>query len=369
MRIIMLKPTDHFHGSDLEKIEAIYHIKKEDITSFSANVNPLGISPLLRQELANNIDAITTYPDREYNSLRGAISEYIDIPMKDIAVGNGSTELISLFMKLIKPKKALILGPTYSEYERELSLCGSSVLYHRLKESEAFKLNLAALEQQLNHNIDLLVICNPNNPTSQAIKTDTMRDILDLCKQYGIYVLVDETYVEFAPNYEEITAVNFTGYYSNLIILRGISKFFAAPGLRLGYAICGNEDLLKELNQLKNPWTINSLAAIAGEIMFRDEDYIKKSRDYINKEREYVLSAISNFSHAKYYEPMGNFILIKILDQVTTSSQLFDTCMKQGLMIRDCSSFPFLDNSYIRFCFMSHEKNEELLHILKQALQ
>ena len=103
--------------------------------------------------------------------------------------------------------------------------------------------------------------------------------------------------------------------------------------------------------------------------MFRDEDYIKKSRDYINRERDYVISVVSQFTHAKYYEPMGNFILIKLLDQVTTSSQLFDTCMKEGLMIRDCSSFPFLDNSYIRFCFMSHEKNEELLHILKQELQ
>ena len=118
----MLKHKDHFHGSDLEKIEEIYHIKKEDITSFSANVNPLGISPLLRDTLAKHVDAITSYPDREYTQLRKSICAYTGANFENIIVGNGSTELISLFIQTTHPKKALILGPTYSEYEREISL-------------------------------------------------------------------------------------------------------------------------------------------------------------------------------------------------------------------------------------------------------
>lgn len=114
----MIQHKEHFHGSDLEKIEQIYGIKKEEITSFSANVNPLGISPLLRKTLADHIDAISTYPDREYTSLRRCLSAYTGASPDHIIVGNGSTELISLFIQITHPKKALILGPTYSEYER-----------------------------------------------------------------------------------------------------------------------------------------------------------------------------------------------------------------------------------------------------------
>ena len=271
----MIEHKEHFHGSDLEKIEAIYGIKKEDITSFSANVNPLGISYKLRNELASHIDAITSYPDREYTSLRKCIGDYVNTDYRNILVGNGSTELISLVIQITKPQKALIVGPTYSEYEHEVALEGGRSHYFRLKESDDFNLNIDSLQEALTPDIDLLVICNPNNPTSSQIKRSTMRTILDTCKEKGIFVMVDETYVEFSENYDEITSIPLTEYYNNIIILRGISKFFAAPGLRLGYAICGNRQLLKEIDSRKNPRTINSLAAIAGEIMFQDTEYIE----------------------------------------------------------------------------------------------
>ena len=129
----MIKHKDHFHGSDLEKIEKIYGIKKEDIISFSANVNPLGISTKLKEGIKEHIDCITTYPDREYASLRKCIADYCGCEAESVIVGNGSTELISLFVKIENPKKALILGPTYSEYEREISLVGGKTIYYPLK--------------------------------------------------------------------------------------------------------------------------------------------------------------------------------------------------------------------------------------------
>ena len=200
----MIKHKDHFHGSDLEKIESIYGIKKEDIISFSANVNPLGVSSLLHASLSEKIDAITTYPDREYTSLRKCIAEYCHTDYENIIVGNGSTELISLFIQIEHPKKALVIGPTYSEYEREISLGGGTTLYYPLKEKDDFQLDVEDFVSHLNEDIDLLVICNPNNPTSSCITRKEMRRILDVCKQYDIYVMVDETYVEFANNMTEI---------------------------------------------------------------------------------------------------------------------------------------------------------------------
>ena len=363
----MLKHRDHFHGSDLEKIEKIYGIKKEDITSFSANVNPLGISPRLREELAGHVDAIMTYPDREYTSLRRCIASYCHTEYENIIVGNGSTELISLFIQVEHPKKALIIGPTYSEYERSVSLEGGISLYFPLREKDDFQLNTDVLIDKLNESIDLMILCNPNNPTSSAIGRRQMRKILDACMEYGIFLMVDETYVEFAENYEEITAVPLTAYYNNLIILRGTSKFFAAPGLRLGYAVTGNKDLLDYINTQKNPWMINSLAVVAGEIMFRDTEYMERTKKLIGTERSRMYEAMLAHPDFKPYPASANFILVRLINEALTSEYLFDRAIRRGLMIRDCSTFPFLNNHYIRFCVMNPEKNDELLECLMTA--
>ena len=365
---IMLKHKDHFHGSDLEKIEEIYHIKKEDITSFSANVNPLGISPLLRETLAKHVDAITNYPDRDYTQLRKSICAYTGANFENIIVGNGSTELISLFIQTTHPKKALILGPPYSEYEREISLEGGHTLYYPLKEENNFQMDVEDFCRQLNDSLDLLVLCNPNNPTSTAVARKDMRKILDCALQHGISVMVDETYEEFTPEGSKISSIPLTNNYNNLIVLRGISKFFAAPGLRLGYAVTGNPDLLKYINTKKNPWTINSLAEIAGCIMFSDKDYIDKTKALITGERQRMYETLSSWKTVKVYPSCTNFLLIRILREDVTSDMVFDHCIRKGLMIRDCATFPFLDSSYIRFCVMSPEKNDELLEAFREVL-
>lgn len=356
----MIKHKDHFHGSDLEKIESIYGIKKENITSFSANVNPLGISQKLKEELSTHIDCITTYPDREYCNLRKCMANYVGTEPENIIVGNGSTELISLFIQIEHPRKALILGPTYSEYEREVALGGGTTLYYPLKEENSFRLDTDHFTSKLDDSLDLLILCNPNNPTSSCISLDDMRKILDVCKEHDIYVMVDETYIEFVDDVAHTSAVPLTAYYNNIIILRGTSKFFAAPGLRLGYAITGNEDLLRNMNQRKNPWTINSLAVIAGELMFQDKDYIAATRDLVLSERQRMYELFQESERFRPYKPTANFMLLRIMDDDLTSQDLFDRAIREGMMIRDCSTFPFLNDKFIRFCFMKPEDNDRL---------
>lgn len=365
----MIQHSDHFHGSDLEKIEKLYGIKKEEITSFSANVNPLGLSDKLRNTLAEHLDVITGYPDREYTALRKVIAGYCGCEYEHILVGNGSTELISLFILLKHPKKALIVGPTYSEYEREVSLGSGTSLYFPLQEKNGFALDYDELAQQLHESIDLLIICNPNNPTSTSVTRSTMRHILDICKQHDIFVMVDETYIEFTDNYNEVNSIPLTGYYNNIIIIRGISKFFAAPGLRLGYAITGNTDLIKEINSKKDPWTINSLAEIAGQLMFTDTDYINASRDLIRSERKRVTGLLRSIEGLKVYEPAANFVLVKIERDDINADILFDACIREKMMIRNCCTFPFLDNKYFRICFMSPKMNDKLISVIRKTLR
>ncbi|MFW6015438.1 MAG: pyridoxal phosphate-dependent aminotransferase [bacterium] len=363
-----MSSISQFHGSDLEKIAQAYNKSKDKIINYSSNINPLGVSTLLKDSLSSQIDAISSYPDREYVNLKTSIANYSGADINHIIVGNGTTELISLVMKIRKPKKALIIGPTYSEYEREITLGGGSSFYYSLGEENDFIINVDSLKEQLNQQMDLLVICNPNNPTSTAITQNNMRTILDHCKKYNIFVLIDETYVEFTKNMSNNTAVPLTEYYNNLIILRGVSKFFSAPGLRLGYGVCSHQDLLKEMNSQKNPWTINTLASIAGEIMFNDINYINKTKDLIFTERERIYNKLSKLKSVKVIKPIANFMLIKLLNEELTSTIIFEKLINKNLMIRDCSSFPFLNNRYFRFCFLLPEQNDILLNELNNIL-
>ena len=236
-----------FHGSDIEKICDHYHLKKENIINFAANVNPLGLSPGIKKELSANLDLLSSYPDRNYTSLRNTISEYCSIPADYILPGNGSSELISLLIQERAPKHTLILGPTYSEYSRELAFSGSTQEYYHLQESKDFFPDIDDLCRTLENGYDFLILCNPNNPTSSAILQKDMKKLLTFCKQKNIFVMIDETYVEFAPDISDVTAVPLTREFDNLMILRGVSKFFAAPGMRLGYGISGNKAFLSKM--------------------------------------------------------------------------------------------------------------------------
>lgn len=364
----MLKPADHFHGSDLEKIEQFYGISKEDIIGFGANVNPLGVPGLLKEKLAGRLDVISSYPDREYKKLRQAMGNYCHADSHNIIPGNGSTELISLIIRLRRPQKALILGPTYSEYEREIRMAGGVCRYFPLQESDDFILDEKALIDSLKEDTDMLILCNPNNPTSSAVPVPQMEAVVKACRKSDIFVMIDETYAEFAPDGEEITAVPLTAQYQNLVILRGVSKFFAAPGLRLGYAVTGNAALREELSKRQNPWTVSSLADEAGQLLFSDTVYIRRTKELIDGQRKHIVEALSSMGGIKAYPPHANFILVR-LTEGQTAHQLFETAIRRGLMIRDCSDFPFLDDAYFRFCFMMPADNDRLLACIREFLR
>lgn len=367
----MTEIKEHFHGSDLEKIERFFGIPKEQITGFGANVNPLGVSPKMRRKLADSIGVITSYPDPDYKNLREQIAAYTGCLPEQILPGNGCTELISLFIQLLDPKGgvALIVAPTYSEYEREVRLAGGSVSYYALKETDGFQLNIDEFCQILASGPRLCILCNPNNPTSTAVEPDRMRRILECCRSHGVFLIIDETYAEFAPDDVSVSSVELLKEYDNFVILRGISKFFAAPGLRLGYAMTANLPLLARVKERQNPWTLNSLADAAGALMFSDTDYIRKTRHLISSERERIYRELMGWKQVKVYKPYANFILVRILKEGITSCDVFVHAIKKGLMLRDCSSFPGLeDGTFFRFCFLMPEQNDALLDCLREIL-
>lgn len=360
--------ANHFHGSDIEKIANLYKLSKYNIVNYSSNVNPLGISPLLKTKLKSNLDIISTYPDRDYTKLKSSIACYTNTKEQFIVVGNGATELISLTMQTIKPHNSIIIAPTYSEYEREIKHYNGFINYFLLKEQNNFNLDFIELIQQLTSSIDLLVICNPNNPTSSGIKYQILYDIVKHCKKNNIFVVIDETYIEFTKDVLQYSSVSICNNFDNIIVIRGVSKFFASPGLRLGYAICSNPNLLNYINNSRNPWSINSIASYAGEIMFDDISYIQNTKTLIEQERNKIYKKLSSFNTIKVFEPIANFILLKLLKKDLTALSVFEHLIKENLMIRNCSNFIGLDNNYIRFCFLLPKQNDILLNELYKLI-
>ena len=364
-----MKKNAEFHGSDIEEVSSYYNIPKDSIVCFGANVNSLGLSANVKEKLAANLDLITRYPDRNYTSLKETIAEYCGIHSENIIVGNGSTELISLLIQTRRPKSALLVAPTYSEYGRELSLIGGKESYYSLKKENAFKLDIDDFCKTIESGHDLVILCNPNNPTSSALTTDEIEIILKTCKKCNSFLMIDETYVEFAPEISRISAMSLIDRWDNLMILRGISKFYAAPGLRFGYGATSNLEFLEHLKTFQNPWSLNHLAAFAGEEMFKDHDYFNKTRNLILSERERIQSELQKIPMIKIYPALANFFLIELLCSDTTSKDLFEFFIRQGLMIRDCSSFKELDGEFFRFCIMSPEDNTRLLDQLKSFIE
>lgn len=357
------------HGSDLELIAQKYKLPKDSIINFAGNVNPYGLSSSVKSNLKHSLDCISQYPDPSYTELKANLSSYLTIPAHNILVGNGTTELISLAIKQQQAKKALILGPTYSEYKRELNLASCALDEYLLNHEDDFTLDLDDLFQTLDHGYDFLILCNPNNPTGKAFRKDVLHDLLKYCMKKQIFIMVDETYIEFSSNYKEIESITLTNEYHNLLVLRGFSKFFAAPGLRLGYGVCSNQNLIHNIMEQQNPWSINSIAEIAPKYLLTDHNYIQDTQELINSERTRIYKHFLNSKLFYCYQTESNFFLLKILADGYSSSSIFEECIKYGLFLRDCSSFFNGNGEFIRFCILKKEDNDKLLKVLTNLEQ
>ncbi len=359
----------HQHGGDLDGIRRDYGIPKEEIIDFSGNINPLGFPPKAKAALRENLDLISVYPDKKYKALKAAIGSYTGADPAHIVVGNGSTELISTYIQTVGAKKALIIGPAYSEYEREVALSGGAYEYFPLREEQDFRPDMDALLAALTPDVGLLIACNPNNPTGTAIRCEQMRRILTHCKKIGAAVMIDETYIEFSDIRAELSAIPLAAEFENLFVIRGTSKFFAAPGLRLGYGISSDPAFLDHLKEKQDPWSVNSLADFAGGLIFSDTEFHQQTQRLISEERKKAFAELSAWKNLKAYPSEANFILLRLKTDRITAHELFEKCIRKKMLIRDASSFTFLDESYLRFCILLPEQNAALLRELKQWIE
>lgn len=351
------------HGGNIYKIGKQFNISKDDIIDFSSNISPLGVSETLKKEIIDNIDMLRNYPDPEYFDLRKAVADYNGTDSENILVGNGATELIFLFARSLKFRTALIAAPAFAEYAMALGRAGTKIDYFKLEEAEEFVLDIDHLKKSLEKSYSLLVLCNPNNPTSGFVDSRKMEDIIKTAGKHGTAVLLDESFIEFVDR--KLIASNTKAFagYDNLFILRSLTKFFAIPGLRLGYAVIFDGDIRSKLNKNSEPWTVNLFADLAGRILLKDETYIENTIRTVNDERKFLSDGISNIKWLKVYKPYANFLMFKILNSLT-SPGLKTELLKQKMLIRDASNFKFLNDKFVRIAVKDRQSNELLINKL-----
>ena len=350
------------HGANLYDLSSKYGFSKDEFMDFSSNINPFGTSNKAKEYIINNINMVSMYPDPEYINLKKSISTYCNCLEENIVLGSGATELISSFIKTIKPNKTLLLSPAYSEYEKELNKINSEIVKYFSKEENNFVIDAEELVNSINEgNYDLTIICNPNNPTGFAFTREQVEYIL---KNTNCYVMIDETYIEFTET-RIYSSTKLVDDYNKLFVIRGTSKFFSTPGIRLGYGLIGDKNVKEAINKNLDLWNINIIASSMGEIMFLDNMFISNTIDAMLRERDYLTKSLNEIDDLTVYPSKGNFILCKIDSKKLTAGELREKLIPKKIIIRDCASFDGLSEYYFRVCILKPEENRLLIKNLK----
>ncbi len=354
------------HGGDLEKVAYKFGLSPENIVDFSANINFLGSPSSLRETIINSLNKMESYPEIDAAGVSKAISNYYGIDSSEILCGNGASELIYALVQALKSGRILIPCPTFSEYEGGVRGAGLEPDYLYLKEAEFFypspDLIIPSLPQE-----GLLFLCNPNNPTGGLVQKKDLLTILKEAEKLKTVVMIDESFMDFVEEEEKYSFLRDKDMPENLIILRSLTKFFALPGLRLGF-LRATQNVKEKILLSLPPWNVNALAQEGGKVIFTYNKYIKDCRKVINKEKEYFYNEIKKIQGLLPYPPGANYLFIKV-QKGPNSKELQEIAGKRGAYIRDCASFRGLDKSFIRVAVRKREDNVFLIKILKDIFE
>jgi len=364
----MIQPTPQdppAHGGNLAEIARAFGLDEQRLIDFSASINPLGPPDSIRRVVEGGAQLLLHYPDPECKDLTDALAEQHRCAPASILVGNGSNEIIYLLCQLLRPESALVVHPTFSEYERALS--GVSCCVRRLlaTEDSGFAHPLPELRGQ-GDGVDVMVVCNPNNPTGVLAPRAGILDVARSLPQS--LVVVDEAFVDFLPACGEASCVGAVEASGNVIVLRSLTKFYAMPGLRLGYAV-GPPELIERLRRFKEPWSVNALAQEAGLAAIGEHGYAKRTRELVAAERAKLIEGLNSIAHLQPFPSSANFILVKIDKPEQTGDQLRLALIPKGIVIRHCSNFPGLGPDSFRVAVRGAEENRALVKGLRAALE
>ncbi len=348
----MVLNNDYGHGGD------VYHNRVR--LDFSANVNPLGTPPAVIDAVAESAKHLAAYPDPYCGRLREKLAAVHGVDAGDIVCGNGAAELIFQFAAALRPRKALLPVPSFSEYESAMESVGCETRYYALSRADGFAVT-EALPAEITEETDALLLCTPNNPTGRSVAPELLERILARCRQTGTWLLLDECFLDLTDAGAEKSVIPALREGDRCFVLRAFTKLYGMAGARLGYAICRNRDFLAALCRTAQPWNVSAPAQAAGEAALECRDFVAQTLALIAEEKAYLLRELRALG-IEVLPGDANFLMLSGVPG------LYDRLLKEyGILIRSCANYRGLDEGDCRIAVRTRAENEQLIAALREV--
>ena len=327
---------------------------------FSANTNPFGTPEGVIRAVQAALPEMHRYPDPYCRSLVDAIANFEDVDKNFILCGSGAAELIYAYCAAVHPKTALELAPTFSEYALGLNRVGCSVKHYYLTPDNDFRLDEHFLYHLEDTTPEAVFLCNPNNPTGALIAPELLKKILDFCKKSNTTLFIDECFLDLSDNGQSMKA--YLQDNPNLFLLKAFTKSYGMAGIRLGYCLCSDGELLKAMAMEVQPWNVSSLAQAAGIAALRESGFLQKTKELIGVERPWLQRKLESFGF--WVCPSSvNYLLFQ------GPTDLHQKLKEKGIAIRNCDNYPGLTQGWYRIAVRRHEENLMLIAAIDKILK
>jgi threonine-phosphate decarboxylase len=350
------------HGGNIYAASRDLRCQPASMLDFSASINPLGMAPGAVQVVQASLELATHYPDPDCYELKQALGRFHGIDPECVCIGNGSTELIFLLPKTLALRRALIPGPTFSEYAAAMRAVGGEVSMLLAPPEEEFRIRLSQVAAALQRSLDCVWLCNPNNPTGQLWTKAQVLELWKKARRVGASLIVDEAFIDYC---EADSVVSEATSRAGLLVLRSFTKFYGMPGLRVGYLVA-EPTVIRRIEAMRLPWSVNNLAQVAAIASLNETSYAVRSRQLIIEERPRLAAALAGQGWVPC-PSSANFLLVR-LPSFLKSAAVAAATRRQGVLIRDCESFEGMGQQWIRVAVRTAAEHERLVQALKNAL-
>ncbi|MEX3018466.1 threonine-phosphate decarboxylase CobD [Kluyvera sp. STS39-E] len=350
------------HGGNIREAAALLGVDADTLLDFSANINPLGMPAGLKQAIIDNLNCVERYPDVDYQQLHQALAAHHGVPASWCLAGNGETESIFTLVHGLKPRRAMVIAPGFAEYRRALETLDCEIETFALREEDGWQLTERILPA-LTADLDCLFLCTPNNPTGLMPERALLDAIAERCRTLNIALILDEAFIDFMT--DEPGFIPQLGQNPHIWVLRSLTKFYAIPGLRLGYLLNGDEQAVARLRKHQMPWSINAFAALAGVSVLNDRDYQQTTLGWLAREGQHLYQALGEIDGLTVYPGRANYLFLRC-ERADVDLQY--ALLQQHILIRSCANYPGLDGRYFRVAVRSKIENQRLLAAMRQVL-
>jgi len=353
---------DREHGGDVDRWARHAGIEAHEILDFSASINPLGPPPSARNAFIKSYGGMSRYPDPYAEKLKEALAERHGMKPPEVLVGNGSTQLIYLLCAALRPRAGLVVGPAFSEYGNALTLAGANIRSLSLSPADGFqfstKMFMAAWEKGCN----IVFLATPNSVTGQLIPRTEIEKIADAALARKSLVVVDEAFIDFVEG-ESIKALARQNPY--LIVLRSLTKYYALPGLRLGYLL-GEARRVAQLAAYQEPWSVNAPALSVALACLKDSGFTMKTARWLEREGKFLSERLEALEGFHPFASKTNFLLVKIERHAGDAVRLRSFLLRRKILIRVGDSFAGVGDNYFRIAVKRRRDNRRLLRALEE---